>query len=168
MTSLPLVLENHLFTKVIVKANPAYQPEKDEGDLLGIRRVVHIGQNKDDPSRWRVILNLTTEAADQEKLPYKIDLECVGFFKVGPDVEEDKIAYRVRANGGAILYSSAREFLLLITGRGPWNRFYLPSTIFFDKAKREKEFEPEWLPKGAKKKRVSRVKKVLEQSEKPK
>ncbi len=162
MPSLPLVLENHFFTKVRVEANPAYQPEKDRGEFAGINREIQIGQNKDDPGRWRVVLSLKTQAAYEMKMPYKIDLECTGYFKVGPDVEEGNIAYRVRANGGAILYSSAREFLLLVTGRGPWNGFYLPTTIFFESANQEEEAEPGGpTPKVAKKTRRSRAKKAL-------
>jgi preprotein translocase subunit SecB len=166
MTSLPLLLENYFFTKVIVEANPAYEPEKDQGEPVGVHREVQIGRHKDDPRRWRVNLSLRTEFADEKKIPYKINLECAGFFTVSPDVEETQVTYLVRANGGAILYSSAREFLLLITGRGPWNGFYLPTTIFFETAKEEEEVEPApFAPKASKKNRVSRVKKIIDQFE---
>jgi preprotein translocase subunit SecB len=124
----PLLLETHFFTKVIVEANPGYDPGKS-GEISGkIKTNVEVGQNKDDPRRWRVILIL--QAQSKDKIPYKIELNCVGFFKVGPEVEEGKMGHLVRANGAAILYSSAREFLLLITGRGPWDPFYLPTTNF--------------------------------------
>lgn len=164
MTSLPLLLENHVFTKVMVEANPAHQPENDEDQLMGIHTEVQVGQHKDDPRRWRVILFLRTESPDEKKIPYKINLECVGFFKVAPEVEEKKMPFLVRANGAAILYSSAREFLLLITGRGPWDGFYLPTTNFLEPPKPEEEQKAQLAkpsPKSAKKKRVSKANKVL-------
>ncbi len=124
----PLLLETHFFTKVIVEANPDYNPG-ESGKISGkIKTNVEVGQNKDDPRRWRVILILHAQSKD--KVPYRIELQCVGFFKVGPEVDEGKMEHLVRANGAAILYSSAREFLLLITGRGPWGPFYLPTTNF--------------------------------------
>jgi len=139
MNSLPLVVEKHFFTKVIVEANPTYKLEKDEDQRLGIRTVVRGGSPKDDPRRWRLILTVRTEAPEKAKIPYKINLECVGFFTVSPEVEEKKIPSLVHANGAAILYSSTREFLLLITGRGPWGGFYLPTTNFLEPPKPKKE-----------------------------
>ncbi|MCX5893162.1 MAG: hypothetical protein NTW80_09360, partial [Deltaproteobacteria bacterium] len=68
---------------------------------------------------------------------------------------ENKITSMVHTNGAAILYSSTREFLLMITGRGPWGGFYLPTTNFLEPPKPEKE-EPlvsEPAPKAPKKKR---------------
>jgi preprotein translocase subunit SecB len=162
MTSLPMQLENHFFTKVMVEANPAYQPEKDE-ELLEVVTEVQIGQHKDNPHKWRVILNLRTESTDEMKMPYKIDLECVGLFKVAPEIKEKKMPFLVRANGAAILYSSAREFLLLVTGRGPWDGFYLPTTNFLETPQTNEERKPQTKApssKSAKKKRVSKVKKI--------
>jgi preprotein translocase subunit SecB len=163
MSSLPLVVEKHFFTKVLVEANPAHQPEKDEEQSLGIRTEVQGGPHKDDPRRWRLFLTVHTEESEKEKIPYKIDLECVGFFTVSPEVEEKKIPFLVHANGAAILYSSTREFLLLITGRGPWGGFYLPTTNFLKPPKVEAEEETvpsPPVPKAIKKKRSPKAKSV--------
>jgi preprotein translocase subunit SecB len=156
MSSLPLVVERHFFTKVLVEANPDHQPEKDKDHVLGIRAEVRGGSLKDDPRRWRLFLTVRTETSEEEKIPYKIDLECVGFFTVSPEVEEKKIPSLVHANGAAILYSSTREFLLVITGRGPWGGFYLPTTNFLKPPKPKEEEEPglsKPVPKIQKKKR---------------
>jgi preprotein translocase subunit SecB len=169
MTSVPLLLENHFFTKVVVEANPAYEPEKNEEQPFGIQTEVQVGQHKDDPRRWRVILNLRTESTAEKEQPYKIDLECAGFFKVDHEVEEKRMPFLVRANGASILYSSAREFLLLVTGRGPWDPVYLPTTNFLEPPKgEEKPKLTESAPKAIKKKRVSKAKKIIEQSEEAK
>ncbi len=141
MSSLPLEVDRHFFTKVLVEANPDHQPEKDKDLILGIRAVVQGGASEDDPRRWRLILTVRTEATEEDRIPYKINLDCVGFFTVSPEVEEKKIPSLVHANGAAILYSSTREFLLLITGRGPWGGFYLPTTNFL-KPLKTKEEEP--------------------------
>jgi preprotein translocase subunit SecB len=155
MSSLPLVVERHFFTKVMVEANPAHQPEKDKEQVVGIRTEVQGGPRQDDPRRWRLFLTVRTETSEEERIPYKIDLECVGFFTVGPEVEENKIPALVHANGAAILYSSTREFLLMITGRGPWGGFYLPTTNFLERPepKTEEPLVSEAVPKAPKRKR---------------
>lgn len=133
---IPLLLETYFFTKVIVEADPDYNPEKS-GDHFNITTKVNVGQHREDPRRWTVILGLQTQP--QAKIPYKIKLECVGLFKVSPDIKEGMMGPLVRTNGASILYSSAREFLLLITGRGPWEPFYLPTTNFLEPPKPKKD-----------------------------
>lgn len=125
--NIPLLLETHFFTKVIVEADPSYNPEKGDSHF-NITTNINVGQHKEDPRRWQVILGLQTNP--KAKTPYKIKIECVGLFTVSHDVKEEMMGPLVRANGTSILYSSAREFLLLVTGRGPWAPFYLPTTNF--------------------------------------
>lgn len=144
--NIPLQLETHFFTKVIVEADPRYNPEK-KGDQFNITTEIKVGQNKKDPRLWRIILGLQTQP--KANIPYRIKLECVGLFKVGPDIEDNMMGPLVRANGTSILYSSAREFLLLITGRGPWPSFYLPTTNFLTPPKPKRS-----VTTGAKKRKL--------------
>jgi preprotein translocase subunit SecB len=168
MEFLPLQLKLHYFTKVMVEADPCFQPKDDEDQLLGVNTQVEVKQHKEDPRRWQVILNIRTEAPEGQTIPYKVDLQAVGLFAVAPEVEEAMMPKLVRVNGSAILYSSAREFLLTITGRGPWPPVYLPTTNFLGPLKPKAEQEAQLsapAPKAVKKKRISRAKKVLDQLE---
>lgn len=142
MSFLPLVVEKHFFTKVVVEANPDFHPEKLEGQEIQLHTKVQGGHRSDNLRRWRLTLTVSTETSEEKQLPYKLNLECVGFFSVSPEVDEKKIPFLVHANGAAILYSSAREFLLMITGRGPWGGFYLPTTDFLQMPKPEEEEPP--------------------------
>lgn len=156
--SLPLQLESHFFTKVEVEANSAYRPSDDQ--RVGIHTEVELAQHKDDNRRWQVVLNLRVEPADG-KIPYKINLQVIGLFRVGPEVEEKKMPFLVHANGAAMLYSSAREFLLIITGRGPWDAFYLPTTNFLEHPKPKEEegqHGPPSLKVSKRKKKAASVK----------
>jgi preprotein translocase subunit SecB len=56
----------------------------------------------------------------------------VGFFEVDTGLPEEVIGDVVAANAPAILYSAARELILLVTGRGPFPPFSLPSATFID------------------------------------
>jgi len=126
----PLQLETYYFTKVAVSADPCYEPQEGIAPAITIDTDVGMGQHSDDPRRWMVTLGLHAKSPDEKPIPYKVDLEVVGFFRVEPEVEEEKYPLLVQANGAAILYSAAREYLLTITGRGPWPPIALPTTNF--------------------------------------
>jgi len=126
----PLLLETHFFTKVLVEANTDYQPQEHDLEIEDIETILELAQHREEPRRWQVQLTIRTMAAEASKLPYTLELQAVGFFMVAPEIEAERQPKLVQANGAAILYSSAREFLLMVTGRGPWPPFYLPTTNF--------------------------------------
>ncbi len=140
MRFLPLQLEAHFFPKVEIEANQIFQPEIEEQADAGVQTKVQLAQHQNNPRKWQVTLGLTSGATDKN-LPYRINLECVGFFEVAEDVEEKQAPLLVRTNGASILYSSAREFLLMVTGRSLWGPFYLPTTNFLEPFQAEKEKE---------------------------
>jgi len=165
--NVPLQLEMYYFTKVMMEADPCFQPKNDEDQHFGVTTHVELMQHREDPRRWQVVLDISTEAPEGQSMPYKVDLQVVGFFTVAPEVEEARMPKLIHANGTAILYSSAREFLLTITGRGPWPAVYLPTTNFLGPLKPEEGQKQiaEPAPAPAKKKRASKAKKLLDKLE---
>ena len=131
----PLRLETYYFTKVAVSADPCYEPQEGVAPAITIDTDVGLGQHSSDPNRWMVTLGVHAKSPDEKPIPYNVDLEVVGFFRVEPEVEQGKAPALVQANGAAILYSAAREFLLTITGRGPWPSIALPTTNFIGAGK---------------------------------
>jgi preprotein translocase subunit SecB len=77
-----------------------------------------------------VKLQVSTVPAGELPIPYRVALEVIGFFSVLPDMPEAEVTNLVYMNGSALLYSAAREYLLLLTGRGPWPALQLPTTNF--------------------------------------
>ena len=77
-----------------------------------------------------VQLDIAPESTNDAPLPYKIELQVVGIFDVTPEVEEQDMGRVVYNQGGALLYSAAREYLLTLTGRGPWPPFALNIATF--------------------------------------
>ena len=142
MPNPPLQLETYYFTKVAVSADPCYEPKDGSSPAITIDTKVGIGQHNDDPSRWMVTLGVHAKSPDEKPIPYNVDLEVVGFFRVVPEVERGKVPLLVQANGAAILYSAAREFLLTITGRGPWPPIALPTTNFLGFEKKSGKKKP--------------------------
>lgn len=148
MINLPLLLEGHSFTKVYVEADPCFQPVAGREPPVRFDMNVKLLQHNDDPRKWQAVLTIKAVPQEDKPIPYKVDLECVGFFAVDPGVEAAKMPWLVQTNGATILYSSAREFLLLVTGRGPWPPLYLPTTNFLAPPRpREEEASAKSPPK---------------------
>jgi preprotein translocase subunit SecB len=135
MVNPPLQLEAYYFTKVAVSADPCYVPREGIDPAITIDTNVGLGQHNDEPYRWMVTLGVHVKSPDEKPIPYKMDLEAVGFFRVDSKVGKERAPLLVQTNGAAILYSAAREYLLTITGRGPWPPITLPTTNFLGPGK---------------------------------
>ena len=104
-----------------------------QGHRLEPNCVLEVGQHLNDPSRFRVALTVKSESVSTgDPLPYRFDLTLVGFFRVAgikPTTPVESFAVRGAAS---ILYSSARELLASVTGRGPFPALVLPAVTFID------------------------------------
>lgn len=143
MPKVPLQLETYYFTKVAVSADPCYEPKDGVAPAITIDTNLGMGQHRDDPLRWMVTLGLHAKSPEEKPIPYNVDLEVVGFFRIDPEVEREKAPLLVQANGAALLYSAAREYVLTITGRGPWPPVVLPTTNFLGPAKAKEKAGPQ-------------------------
>jgi preprotein translocase subunit SecB len=82
---------------------------------------------QDDENMHRLSLEIRF-GGDDRTVPYRGRVKVVGIFEVRPDCpDKDEI---VRINGGSLLYSAAREFVLSITSRGPNPPLLLPTIRF--------------------------------------
>ena len=86
-----------------------------------------------NPGLWRVALDIRHKETDGETPRYRFRLRSVGFFRyMAEERPEPEIARLIAVNGASILYSSAREYLLLLTSRAPWGQLSLPTMSFSD------------------------------------
>lgn len=130
------------------------QPDVMLCPALTTKLLVETGQNKKDPSKFRVMLQIISDE-EKEETPYTFDLQLVGFFSVHdvkPFIGMDVWVYR---NAVMILYSTAREVIASLTGRGPFPALILP-TLNFDitdsaRAAIQAEVEAEQLKADTKK-----------------
>ena len=133
MKKSPLKVKNYFVTGLSVKANPIV--EGTQGPLVGEANVttkVEAAQRTDNKREWKVALQLNCEPVEKNAGAYVVAMELIGFFEVDNVLPVDRIGDVVAANAPAILYSAARELILLITGRGPFPPFSLPSATFID------------------------------------
>lgn len=130
------------------------QPDVMLCPALTTKLLVDMGQNKKDPSKFRVALRIVSDE-EKEETPYTFDVQLVGYFSVDvlkPFIGMDMFVYR---NAVMILYSTAREVIASVTGRGPFPALILP-TLTFDitesaKATIRAGFEADQVKAGAKK-----------------
>lgn len=128
----PLQLERYVFTKLEVEANPDYVPQETVADNpIKLRLDIGLGEHQEDPTKFQVIVGIDELRAEKGTLPYRIALQAVGLFSVSKDFKHDDLKKVVQVNGASMLYSAARELVLLITGRGPWSGYQLPTISFY-------------------------------------
>ena len=141
MSKSPLQLEKYFYTEVTLKANPNFKPEdfKDGKIDFTCKSNIKVGTSKNNPHEFQVILNVKLEPMDERHLPYDASLEIVGFFNVDTGVSAETASDLARVTGASILYSSAREFLLTLMSRGPWEPLMLPTMSFTELAQKNRE-----------------------------
>lgn len=141
MSKSPLRLEKYFWTEVTLKANPNFKPEdfKDGSIDFASKSNVKVGTSKKSPHEFQVILNVKIEPVDERPLPYDASLELVGFFNVDSALAADAAADLARVTGSSILYSAARECLLSLMSRGPWEPLMLPTISFTELAQKKRE-----------------------------
>jgi preprotein translocase subunit SecB len=138
----PLILKNYFVTSVSVKVCPPNSSSQEEmvraiaDGISNLRTTVQTAKAENNFRDWRVILSLSLGPTEPSAYcPYLIDIDLLGFFEAHSSVPEDKVEDLMVCNAPAVLYGAAREFLLLITGRGPLPPYLLPSSNFVDQSK---------------------------------
>jgi preprotein translocase subunit SecB len=126
-----LQLERSFFTHVEVVADQRHQLGQREVEVTTSQT---LGPASEDGARWIVELGISVAGKENSPAPpYRINLHSVGTFTFAnagmPDVEK---ACLLRVTGVSILYSQAREYLLMLTARGPWGPLQLPTVSFID------------------------------------
>ncbi len=105
------------------------QPGIMECPTITTNLLVDMGQNKKDPTKFRVLLRIASDE-EKEETPYTFDLHLMGYFSVNdvkPFYGMDAWVYH---SAIMILYSTAREVIASVTGRGPFPAINLPTLTF--------------------------------------
>jgi preprotein translocase subunit SecB len=95
---------------------------------------LEIGQNKEQERLWRVCVDVSFGGKKGIKAAYHGRIRYVGFFSVSEPVPKDKMERIIAVTAPSILYSSIRELVALLTGRGPGKAVMLPVVSFLDNA----------------------------------
>lgn len=134
MKPAPLRLEGSFFERLKLETHLDHVPGPLTGNLRTQIDLKPLESEDEVSSRWQVSLEVEVLSKEDESLPpYHISLVCHGYFSVPEGaIPSNEIDQTVGVTGASILYSSAREFLLVLTGRGLWGPFQLPTVSFAD------------------------------------
>jgi len=134
MKASPLQLDHYFFAEAHCKANPE-PPEPDEENFgpaepAQFSTEIKMFKGATDPNAYQI--QLVVKSADEAdlKAAYTLLLHVIGYFRVDPDYEHDRLEHLVQINGASVLYSAARDFVLTLTSRGPWGPLMLPTVNF--------------------------------------
>lgn len=132
MNQPPLELENSSYDLVHIAAQRDHVPSPDGEDHIDVKVDVRVAQLKDSAKRWNVVAEVSIERREDEPIPpYVISLRCWSVFRiVQEDLPEKEAARLCLVTGASMLYSGAREYLSLLTSRGPWGPYPLPTVSF--------------------------------------
>ncbi|HMB31281.1 MAG TPA: protein-export chaperone SecB, partial [Desulfohalobiaceae bacterium] len=89
-----------------------------------------IFENKKDPLQFRIELQIDITPKEDKNWFYELSLKCIGLFEISEEIPEEKRKSLVYINGASMLYSAAREYIFLLTMRGPYPPIYIPSVSF--------------------------------------
>jgi preprotein translocase subunit SecB len=127
----PLQLKNYFFTNISIKVNPEFNPNIDDPDLEELAINVSVTPSEQQENLFQVDLEIKLEPKeDKDIFPYQIQLVTVGIFEISPEWPKEKVMDLLKITGASILYSAAREFLLITTSRLPWKPVMLPTISF--------------------------------------
>jgi preprotein translocase subunit SecB len=128
MKTAPLSLELSYPTLIHVVSEPegvceaGYEVECD----------IRIGQNKNNERQWRVQLAVKFTAKGAAVAAHRGEVTYVGIFVVADDCPKEKMFRLIAVDAPSILYSSIRELVALLTGRGRTKIVLLPAASFVE------------------------------------
>lgn len=135
ITEAPLELKKYFFPLVHVAADPEYEPGNGQDKVNFDVRTSVTRADKNDI--YQVAVEIIAEPEDEDhRIPYSIHLIGIGLFSVSEKWDDPERLLNI--NGASMIYSAAREFLITVTARGPWNPVILPTISF-----RSDDIQPE-------------------------
>jgi preprotein translocase subunit SecB len=130
MQPAPLQLNQSVIGEVAIKAFEG----SPSATSLTITTQPSFGRNDANPKQWIVKLKVLFKGAEEKPAPYEGHVEVSGVFTITEDLPEDKVLKIVPVNCTMLLYSTVREIIASLTGRGPHGMLTLPSVLFSDLA----------------------------------
>lgn len=87
----------------------------------------------EEPTRWKVDLDVDVRGEEgQPPPPYLVGISLSGIVRITAQLEGEAGRKLAFVNGLSMLYSAARETILLLTGRYPAGPWVLPTLSFVD------------------------------------
>lgn len=155
-------LEEYYLEKILIERHERDVP----GDEISLAFAFdyQLQRNTNDPSLFRLTFIVRDDPERETPCPqiYKLDLRIQGVFRFNEGLEDAKMQYLIRVNGGTILYGILRGMLATMMGAFPEGRINLPTVMMEDIVRRVEERRTPKAPvrKAAASKRSKAAKKA--------
>jgi preprotein translocase subunit SecB len=93
---------------------------------------IEVWRGESNPRKWRVQLRVEFKPKAGTNAAHRGEITYVGIFTVADDCPEEKMYRLIGVDAPSILYSSIRELVALLTGRGPTKTVLLPTVSFIE------------------------------------
>lgn len=124
MAKNPFILKKYFFPTISLIANSSHKPKEETETQFEIAaNAFKLSKNKSD---YQLTLNIGVVEDASKNPPYNGMVQVVGFFTSTEKHSQDESFSMVHKKGTGILYSAARELVLLVSSRGPWGPITLP------------------------------------------
>ena len=132
--SAPVIhLQHYYFEKVLIEHT--HRPENASANTitLSFEFDYEVRRNADNPHEFALTFIVRDNSKVKTLHPqvYKLDLRLIGFFRFDENVEEKKMQWLIRHNGGTILYGILRGMVTNMTAAFPFGPIHMP-TIMMD------------------------------------
>lgn len=114
----PISVEQVVFLRTVVLAVPAHQPTMEAlPSKFSPQNSIDIRQDELDGKRYFVTMNCKFNEEQSPEVPYSLDIECMGVFRVDETLEADAAKRAVAITGHGVVFGAIREAVAWITSR---------------------------------------------------
>jgi len=129
-------LENYFAEELSFQVRQDYQPDLENLPKLSpsdLEIEVRLGGSKENPFKKMCHLTISLKEKLEKAFPYNFKLVLVGFFEMESSCAENEIDVLLKNSAPSMLFTAARELLLLVTGRARFQPLMLPTMAFLPK-----------------------------------
>ncbi len=165
MRSAKIQLENYFVEELFYKFQDSNKLSADNPPKLipsNLEVKVGLADNKENGHKKLCILTISLKEETKKSFPYDFKVSLVGFFEIDSSCPDNEVDLLLSVNAPSVLFSAARELLLLVTGRARFFPLMLPTVIFLANKNDEtiNEIEEKSNEKKSKTKKTSTVEKT--------
>lgn len=127
-------LKEYFVAESFFRAQPKYFANANKEDFKlnssDLQIEVALGQREEVVNEKICELSISLKGDIEQNSPYIFSIVLLGFFTLDESCAGEEAELLLKTNAPAVLYSAAREFLLLTTGRSLFTPLMLPTVTF--------------------------------------
>jgi len=129
----PIQLERVVFTRSVVVSIQGHRPSDGEMALAGPENKVDVAAIEGDKNAFMATMSTKMNLEGSLEFPYTIDMECIGFFRVIDDKDEQAKTTGLVMVAHSVLFGAIREAVSWLTARQAYGQISLGLSVLRSK-----------------------------------